>query len=212
MDAIEKLKKGYENFRNGHFQEKKALYKELVEKGQNPKICVIACADSRVSPATLLGTDPGDIFVIRNVANLVPAYKPHETYDGISAALEYAVQHLHVDHILVLGHSQCGGIRALFADIKEGEEGCWFIPSWIEIARTAHRQILETHPDKTVDEQAAACEKAAILGSLENLKSYPCIDKAMKDRDLKLHGWHIDIGEGLLTGYDEEKYRFEDVG
>ncbi len=212
MDAMDKLKDGYKNFLAGTYVDKRKLYKELVEKGQSPKVCVIACADSRVSPATVLGTEPGDIFVVRNVANLVPPYQPDSGYHGTSAALEYAVHHLKVEHILVMGHAYCGGIRALFDTIKPGTEGCWFIPDWIDIARTAHRQVLETHPDAPVDEQASACEKAAILVSLENLKTFPCIRDGIGAGTLALHGWHIDIDQGLLTAYDEEKHRFEEVG
>ena len=212
MDAMEKLKVGYKNFLEGHYVDKRRLYKELVKEGQSPKVCVIACADSRVSPATILGTEPGDIFVVRNVANLVPPYQPDTTYHGTSAALEYAVHHLNVEHILVLGHAYCGGIRALFQDIKRGTDGCYFIPAWIDIARSAHRQVLETHPDASVDEQASACEKAAILVSLENLKGFPCIRDGIGAGTLALHGWHIDIDSGSLTAYNEEAHRFEDIG
>jgi len=211
MDAIDKLKNGYRAFRDGHFEERKTLYRELVEEGQRPKVAMIACADSRVSPGVMLASDPGEIFVIRNVANLVPPYQPDGSYHGTSAGLEYAVQHLKVEHIVVMGHAHCGGIRALFEDIKKGDDGCYFILPWIDIARAAHRQILETHPNDTVEQQAAACEKAAILGSLENLKTFPCIRDAVGEGTVQLHGWHIDIKEGLLTAYDEKTHKFAAV-
>ena len=114
MDPIAKLTAGYRDFRDDEFQAKRAAYEALVDQGQKPKVALIACSDSRVDPAMVLQADPGDLFIVRNVANLAPPHERHGQYHGTSAALEYAVRHLEVGHLIVLGHAHCGGIRSMF--------------------------------------------------------------------------------------------------
>mgnify|MGYP002725566913 CR=1 FL=1 len=208
MGAIEKLKKGFAEFQNGEFREKATQWKSLVEDGQRPKICVVACSDSRVDPAILLGAEPGDLFMIRNVANLVHPEDESGSYQGTNAALEYAVEHLKVEHILVIGHAFCGGIGSLFGPEQSGE-GFNFIPSWMSVAKTAHQRVMDTIPDADESTQHRACEKEGVKLSLENLMTFDYIRKRVDDGSLNLHGWHVDIGAGNLSCYNADTNQFE---
>ena len=217
MDPITKLTKGYLAFRDGRFAEQRDVYEDLVDRGQRPSVGLIACSDSRVDPSLVLQADPGDLFIIRNVANLVPPHEGNGQFHGTSAALEFAVQHLKVAHLIVLGHAHCGGIRALF-DERTGdesapaEEGYQFVRPWMSLVRSAHLRVEGTMPDATIDEKAQVCEKAAVLVSLENLMTFPCIRKKVRDRELSLHGWYIDIRACQLSIYDPARQLFEEAG
>ena len=163
MDPIAKLTAGFKDFRDDGFQEKRATYEALVSQGQKPKVAVIACSDSRVDPATVLQADPGDLFIVRNVANLVPPDEQDGKYHGTSAALEYAVQHLEVEHLIVLGHAHCGGIRSMFEEPDEGSEGNRFVLPWMSLVRSAYLRIQGTMPNASEDEKARVCEQSAEL-------------------------------------------------
>ena len=210
MDSIEKLKKGFTEFSKGEFQKRAAVWEELVEKGQHPHTAIVACSDSRVDPAIMMNVDPGDIFVIRNVANLVPPFDESGGYHGTSAALEYAVQHLKVKNVIVLGHAYCGGIGSLFGPPKTGA-GYNFIPPWVSIAEPAHRRVSATMPDASQAQKARACEKGSVLVSLENLMTFACIRKKVYENKLRLHGWFVDIKAGTLGCYNPETNQFEVV-
>jgi carbonic anhydrase len=209
LDLIKNLKTGFKDFRNNAFKEKSELWGGLVENGQDPKIAIVACSDSRVDPAIMMNAGAGEIFVIRNVANLVPPYDENEGYHGTSAALEYAVQHLKVEHIIVLGHAYCGGISSLFGPRKVGTEGHFFIPPWMSIAEPAHRRVRATMPDASEAQQARACEKGAVMVSMENLMTFSCIRKKIYESQLRLHGWFVDIKVGTLSCYNSETSQFE---
>jgi len=211
MDAIAKLTDGYKDFRDGRFQAERATYETLVDQGQQPKVALIACSDSRVDPAIVLQADPGDLFIVRNVANLVPPYERDGTYHGTSAALEFAVQHLEVEHVIVLGHAHCGGIRSLFETRSPNTEGDQFVPPWMSLVRSAHLRVEGTMPEAPLEEKARACEQSAVLVSLENLMSFPCIRQRVGDGRLRLHGWHIDIRSCVLQFYDPGQQHFEPV-
>lgn len=200
---------GFHRFREQHFTDDDALYRQLVQEGQTPRILVVACCDSRVDPALVLDCLPGDLFVIRNVANLVP---PAESRSGgrhgTSAALEYGVKVLGVEHIIVLGHAHCGGIRALMSgsSIDSPES---FISNWMRLAEKARARVQEEMPDATGDEKERACEQQAILSSLENLTTFPWIRERIEKGALRLHGWYFDIEHGQLLRYDAAANRFE---
>ena len=211
MSTIEKLKLGFKTFQTGQFQDKKAVYEELVDKGQKPDVAFIACSDSRVDPAIVLQADPGELFVVRNVANLVPPYETDGTYHGTSAALEYAVQHLKVGHIVVLGHAHCGGIKALLNPPDVGTKGNFFVPSWMSIVESAYLRVMGTMPDASSQQKAQACEQGAVLVSLENLMTFPYIRENVGNGSLKLHGWYINIREGELSTYNAVTQTFERV-
>lgn len=199
---------GFHRFREQHFTDDDALYRQLVQEGQTPKILVVACCDSRVDPALVLDCAPGDLFVIRNVANLVP---PDENRiggrHGTSAALEYGVKTLGVEHVIVLGHAQCGGIQALMrGSAIDGQES--FISSWMRLAEQARNKVLQELPDASSQELERACEQQAILSSLDNLLSFDWIRERVQDGRLTLHGWYFDIEHGQLLQYEPGNSRF----
>ncbi|MCE3232029.1 MAG: cynT [Rickettsiaceae bacterium] len=209
MTDIKALTEGYKRFFVNHFAKERALYNDLAENGQSPKILVIACSDSRVNPATMMDVSPGDMFVIRNVANLVPPYQPKaDSYHGTSAALEFAVCYLNVEHIIVLGHSGCGGVRSLFYPPENKHLDFSFIESWMEIAKEA-RNIIETkYPDLEENEKICHCEKENIMVSIRNLFSFPWVNEREKAGKLKVHGWYWSVLDGSLQQLDGQQQKF----
>ena len=207
MSEVEKLIAGFRQFRKRYYEDEPELYKQLITRGQAPKVLIIACCDSRVHPAHVLDTDPGDTFVVRNVANLVPPYVDDGKTHGTSAAIEFAVKHLRVPHVIIMGHSQCGGIRALM-ERKHGGDMCIFIDPWMAIMTPARDMVEKNHRDAPLDEKCSLCERAAIGVSLENLRSFPFIRDAIKNGSLQLHGWYFDIENGILLKKDPTGGRF----
>ena len=201
MEEITKLLKGFKRFRKQYYEDDPELYKELTYKGQSPKTLVISCCDSRVHPAQVMNTDPGDIFVIRNVANVVPPCgddgKPH----GTSAALEFAVKHLQVKRIIVFGHSFCGGVKSLMEG-KHHDQAYGFIDPWMSIVEPAREKILKSLADEPFEDQCRECEREVILISLQNLMTFPWVKDKVETGDLSLHGWYFNIEEGNLYVHD----------
>jgi len=207
MPDISKIIDGFSRFQNQHFGDNPELADEL-SKGQTPLALLIGCSDSRVDPALLTDCAPGDLFMIRNVANLVPPYEKDGGFHGVSSALEYAVCFLQVEHIIVMGHSQCGGINGLMSMADGGSVG-EFIDKWVNIAAPARDKVLKEFPDESPEEQAHACEKEAILISLQNLQNFPWIKERMAQGKLMLHGWYYNIGTGQLKYYNQLSKQFE---
>lgn len=174
MKDFEKFIDGFRNFRRFYFDAENDYYTSL-NKGQHPKAIVIACSDSRADPALLMGCDPGDIFVVRNVANLVPHADDALRRDAVLAVLEYGVHHLKVEHIIVLGHSGCGGIQALLNPESLHDES--FVANWVSMAAPALERMREDVRDESPADRQRHCEEAAILVSIDNLLSYPWIQE-----------------------------------
>jgi len=207
MKDLERFIAGFRSFQKDYFGPDNSLFEPL-KQGQTPKTMIIGCSDSRVDPAILTNCEPGEIFTVRNVANLVPPYEETGGLHGVSAALEFAVCHLGVEHIIVLGHSQCGGIGALMeggCDCK----GSGFISRWMSIANSARERVLAELPGKDPQLQQLAAEQAAILLSLENLRSFPWIDDRVAAGTLSLHGWYFNLTVGELMEYVPEQGTFE---
>ncbi len=207
MEEIQRFIHGFRNFQEAYFTEDHELYKSLKD-GQRPKVLLIGCSDSRVDPSMMVRSEPGDLFIIRNVANLVPPCEHDHSYHGVSAALEYAVCHLEVEHIIVLGHSRCGGIRSLMEGVsalKSNE----YISKWVNIADRAKQQVLKTFKDASPERQSKACEHASILVSLENLLTFSWVRERVDSSILHLHGWYFDIESGNLYSYHPQSGEFE---
>lgn len=188
------LLNGYTRFRAGVWPERKRMFERLAERGQAPRAMVIACVDSRVDPGMIFDAGPGELFVMRNVANLVPPYAPDAAHHATSAALEFGVRVLRVSHLMVMGHGMCGGIKAL---LDGAPPQCTdFLVPWISIAEKAKQRVLAC--DDGGDQQLA-CEQAAVALSLENLRGYPWVAERLDDSSLKLHGAHFDIRHGILN-------------
>ncbi|MGE4217914.1 MAG: carbonic anhydrase [Alphaproteobacteria bacterium] len=203
----ERLTQGYRNFLDGRFSAERHRYQTLAEAGQRPDIMVVGCIDSRVSPEVIFDAAPGELLVVRNVANLVPAYEPDRiSQHGTSAALEFGVQALRVKHIVVLGHALCGGIRA-FADEQEPLSPGDFIGRWMsQIAPAA--EGLGPRKANDGDEYLRRLEFASVELSLKNLMTFPCIRILVERGHLMLHGAYFGVASGRLLVRDPETGRF----
>jgi carbonic anhydrase len=183
---------GYRRFRAEVWPERRALFERLARERQQPPALVIACSDSRVDPAMIFGTAPGTLFIVRNVAALVPPFAPDDAYHGTSAAIEYAITVLEVPDVVVLGHGMCGGIAALLA--PQGAQGA-FIAPWIALARPAAERVLACTPAEAAQD---ACEHEVIKLSLANLRTFPFIAAREAAGRLRLHGARFAINTGIL--------------
>ncbi len=199
VEAVQRLVAGYRGFRNRYYEQRPDHMRELVERGQSPDVLVIACADSRIDPALLFDSEPGELFVVRNVANLVPSYGPDGNAHGTSAAMEFAVRDLGVRHVVILGHSACGGIGALRATSAGEELPRDFIEPWMQIAAEA----CPCDADGNVPDQETV-EHGGIRVSLRNLMSFPWIAEKVEAGDLLLHGWWVDLQAGRLCSIDPD--------
>ena len=191
---ITKLTQGYRRFREDRWPSKRAEYEQLAEKGQKPHTLIVACSDSRADPALIFDTAPGELFVVRNVANLVPPYEPDGKMHGVSAALEFGVKVLGVKQIVVMGHAGCGGVNAM---IHGTPDSCRdFVLPWVEQGAPTVKRVCETYPADQVERVA---EEAIVKLSLENLRSFPWIAEREAAGELKLVGLHFGIADGVLT-------------
>ena len=204
---MQRLIEGFRRFRETYYEDNKDVFDALAREGQSPRAMVIACCDSRVDPGLIFDTGPGEVFVVRNVANLVPPYAPDSAYHGTSAALEFAVKGLKVEHIIVLGHSSCGGVRALMENAPV--ESTDFINQWMEIARPARENALAAASNR--EEAQALCEHETIKVSLANLMTFPWIVERVRERRLSLHGWYYDIDGAQLHWFDRTTSRFKSM-
>ncbi len=198
-----RLLSGYRSFIKNHFSYKIAHYQQLALEGQKPEVLVIACCDSRVVPETVFDTKPGEIFTLRNVANLVPPFSPDDQYHATSAAIEYAVQLLEVKHIVVFGHAHCGGISTALKGKCKSLSSNDFIGQWINLLAPAAQAVVGNKA-LSVLEQQIALEQFSICHSLKNLETFPWI-KARKDQGiLTLHGVWFNISSGELWNMEQE--------
>ncbi|KAI9329064.1 carbonate dehydratase [Obelidium mucronatum] len=204
---MSKFLSGFRRFQKTYFGDNSDLYDSL-KNGQSPKTLLIACCDSRVDPAIITDCEPGDLFVVRNVANLVAPYNPDKSHHGVSAALEFAVKGLKVNNIIVMGHTKCGGIAALMRGITDSDE-TEFLGPWMTIAEKARQKVLKHFGHKEMDIQNRACEHASILLSLENLVSYPWVREKLMNETITIHGWYFDFEDGELLALNPETLVFE---
>ncbi len=199
----EKLLSGYRNFMSGRYTHERDRYRALAETGQKPTILMIACCDSRAAPEMIFDCGPGELFVIRNVANLVPPYEPDGSYHSTSAALEFAVQVLKVQDIVIMGHGRCGGIQAALDPSAEPLSPGDFIGKWMGLVRDAAAGIRNAD-GLTAAERQRAMERVSIRNSIQNLRSFPCINIQEQRGKIKLHGAWFDISSGELWVMDEK--------
>ena len=196
-----KMLDGYKAFREKYASGDQSILYNLAEHGQKPKIMVIACCDSRVDPALMLQCDPGDLFVVRNVANIVPPYEKDEAHHGTSAALEFAVCYLNIKHIVLLGHSQCGGIQGLLN--KDNLEQNDFITNWVSVIEC------EAHVDKKQKNYVDDYAKQALHKSYENCFTFPWIKQRVSEKTLSIHEWFFDIKSGQIFNYSHDNKKFD---
>ncbi|MCZ2327873.1 carbonic anhydrase [Bartonella sp. F02] len=202
-----KLLTGYQSFIKNHFSHKMPHYQQLADEGQKPEILVIACCDSRAIPETIFDARPGEIFVLRNVANLIPPFSPDQQYHATSAAIEFAVKLLEVKHIVILGHAHCGGINTILDGRCQSLASDDFIGQWMKLLAPAGEAVA-SNKFLTAAERQTALERISIRYSLKNLETFPWL-KARKDQGLlTLHGAWFDISSGELWSMDHETGNF----
>lgn len=209
MNIPAELRTGYSNFRNGRYITEADRYR-AVATNQRPKTMIIACADSRVDPATIFSAAPGELFVVRNVAALVPPCESQGTYHGTSAALEFAVTQLKVENIVVMGHGMCGGITAALMAAEHRPLG-QFIGPWVEQIAGVRDELLERMPNTLPEARQQSLERMAIQHSLGNLMTFPFVKQRVEQGELNLHGAWFSIGEGELHWLDWDTGVFKTV-
>jgi len=210
LPATDKLIAGYKRFRDGYYHKNKDKLLTMAKEGQSPKIAIVSCCDSRVEPSIIMDCEPGDLFVIRNVANLVPPCESDDSYHGTSAALEFAVNALAVESIIILGHSHCGGIKALM-DKPDSITPNSFIYTWMKQLNNLRTDILADEKMIEPAQQYKACEKQGISQSLNNLLSFPWIKSAVDSGALKLHGAYYELNSARLFVLEQETGKFQKV-
>jgi carbonic anhydrase len=209
MSFPQRLIDGYSAFAAGRLQSEQSRYRELAERGQSPEIMVIGCCDSRVSPEVIFDAGPGELFVVRNVANLVPPFETDGTYHGVSAALEFGVGALKIRHIVVLGHAHCGGVRA-YAEEHEPLSPGDFIGRWMSLMAPAAEKV---GPRGTMSraEYLERMEKASIVNTLDNLTTFPRLRKLIERGAVTLHGAYFGVATGELSVLDKATGEFVPV-
>ena len=200
---IEKLVDGYKKFQRTTYVKERQRYRRLIERGQRPKIMIIACSDSRVSPTTIFEAPPGSLFIARNVANIVPPHDTNGVPRSIGAAVEYAVKVLNVTDIVVKGHARCGGVAAL-VNHEKGIPHSDYIKSWVEVAAPARALFPANFDSLSDEEKGRVAEQAVIQNSVMNLSGFPWVRERLESGALAVHGWHFDILHGQLTRLDHE--------
>lgn len=201
---MEHLIEGYRVYREKSWPQLRSLHKQLAERGQSPRTLVIACCDSRVDPATIFNAGPGELFVIRNVANLAPPFQQDASYHGVSAAIEFAVTQLKVEAILVMGHAQCGGVQAALSD--RPRDPASFLDAWIGLLDAAKARL-----GPEITDRQGALEHESIRVTLENLMTFPFVAEAVRARGLKLHGARYGVADGSLELLNNQTGAFETV-
>jgi len=211
MDPVESLIEGYRAFRSSTYKQNIERYRELGERDQKPKALIIACCDSRADPAMVFSSDPGELFVVRNVANLVPPYEPDSHYHGTSAAIEFGIEGLNIKDLIVMGHARCGGIKALYESHHGNPPQGEFVSGWMSMAQGVADHVHEHHADLAEAEQIRMMERRAVVASLDQLRTFPFIRNREADGRLRLHGWFYGIATGVLSIYDATTGTFNEV-
>jgi carbonic anhydrase len=208
-----RLTEGYENFLGGRFPRERERFGQLAQQGQSPEILLIGCCDSRVSPELIFDAGPGEMFVLRNVANLVPPYQPNDDYHGTSAAIEFAVMGLKVKHIVIMGHAHCGGIKA-YAEMQHDPylrplASGDFIGRWIKLLTPAAEKL--GRPTEPLGDWSERLAQESVKLSLANLRTFPYISTLESRGWLTLHGAYFGVAAGELLALDEEDGKFHQI-
>lgn len=209
MSLPSQLVDGYRAFLAGGLRAEQDRYRELAQSGQSPEVMVIGCCDSRCSPEVIFNSRPGELFVVRNIANLVPPYAPDAQAHGVSAALEFGVMALRVKHIVVLGHAQCGGIKAFAEDAEPLTPGD-FIGNWMKLMTPAAEKI-GPRGSRPMDEYLTLLEQANVALSLDNLLTFPRLRTKVERGDIRLHGAYFGVATGQLSVRDPASGKFTQV-
>jgi len=199
--------KGHEKFRSIKFKQNESRFNRLSEEGQDPKALFIGCSDSRVMPAMITDSKPGDLFIIRNIGNFVAPYQPNANYHATASAIEYAISVLGLTDIIVCGHSDCGAIASLYKDIPKTDENIHTV-KWLELGEAPKKVAMLSEHKHDKDALLRYTEKVSVIFQLENLLTYPAVKRRVDDGKVFLHGWYYDMKSGIIECYDDEAYEF----
>lgn len=208
---MDKLYKGIHTFQRSYFKKEEEFFRRL-SAAQTPEVLFITCADSRVDPNLVTQSKPGELFIVRNVGNIIPPYDAIKDKNSVAAAIEFAVLGLKVKDIIVCGHSNCGAMQALYSE-KEAFRNTPHLGEWLELAQPVRRIVERFYPQAHTSAAARLriTEEENILLQLKNIQSYPFVSRALEAGDLHLHGWHYDIGTGRICSYNPSTDRFEQI-
>lgn len=198
----------YRRFKHRIFTPNADHYEELADYGQSPEVMLISCSDSRVDPETIFSAMPGELFIMRNVANLVPPFETGGKFHGVSAGIEFAVLNLRVKHIVVMGHAGCGGVKAALDQSAAIQTEAQFISRWMSMLDEARLSVLASHQMKSAAEKLAALEKECVKTSIKNLRTFPFVAEREEKGKLNLHGAHFDIKTGTLSVLSHSRGEF----
>lgn len=198
----EKLADRYRRFRQRQFIPHADHYEELAELGQSPEVMVICCSDSRIDPESIFHAGPGELFVVRNVANLVPPFETGGKYHGVSSAIEFAALNLPLKHIIVMGHSGCGGVRVALDQKAAVQTEAQFLSGWMSLLDEARLSVLASHQTSSTAEKLRALEKEGVKTAIKNLRTFPFVKDLEAGGRLSLHGAYFDIATGTLSALD----------
>jgi carbonic anhydrase len=204
----ENLTDRFRRFKHRHFVPNADHYEELATYGQSPEVMVISCCDSRVDPETIFSAMPGELFVVRNVANLVPPYETGGKYHGVSTAIEFAVMNLRVKHVIIMGHSGCGGVKAALDQSAAIETEAQFISRWMSMLDDARLRVVAANQMAPQATKLALLEKEGIKTSIKNLRTFPFVSNLEDKGRLNLHGAYFDIASGTLSVLNHSRGEF----
>ncbi len=212
MRDVTRLVEGYRKFRTERFLPQRQVFETLARHGQRPRTMVIGCCDSRVDPTAVFNAGLGELFILRNVANLVPPYEPHGDFHGTSAAIDFAVSDLGVEDIVILGHAGCGGIKSYLDGMYDPDKGGGaFIHKWMSLLKAARGTVVANNPGQAPDVLQRELEQAGVVSSLGNLMSFAFLAERVAAGALAIHGAYFDIATGNLQAYDRTTRRFENL-
>jgi len=206
---VEKLYRGIHKFQGSYFKKEEEFFRRISGK-QDPDVLFITCADSRVDPTLVTQSRPGDLFIVRNVGNIVPPYDAIRDKNSVAAALEFAVLVLKVADIIVCGHSNCGAMKVLFQDEKEFRN-MPHLREWVDISKTVRNHVEQHYLDTSPELKQRIMEKENVLEQLKNLETYPFIAQALEQGEVYLHGWYYDIGTGEVLSFNPVSDMFEKI-
>jgi carbonic anhydrase len=207
-NRLKSFEEGHESFQKVKFKQSEERFKKLIEEGQDPKALFIGCSDSRVMPAMITGSKPGDLFIVRNIGNFVAPFNPDADYHATASAIEYATTVLEVSDIIVCGHSHCGAIEALHKEIKQSPENIHTI-KWLDLGQEAKKVAMLAYKDESRDKMLRYTEKISVVYQIDNLLTYPGIQRRVDEGSLFLHAWYYDMQSGEIEYYDDENYEFK---
>jgi carbonic anhydrase len=207
-NRLQEFAKGHADFQKVAFSKNKQRFSNLIQNGQNPKALFIGCSDSRVMPAMITGSKPGDLFIVRNIGNFVAPFNPDSDYHATAAAIEYAVSVLEISDIIICGHSDCGAIAAMYKDIPKTQENIHTI-KWLELGNEAKKVAMLAYKNESKEKMLRYTEKISVIYQIDNLLTYPDVKKRVDEGSLYIHAWYYDMASGEIEYYDEESYEFK---